>query len=138
MSEKKEFISKKGLMVIGIVSLAILIIGIILYYTNLNEAFYSSNDSVQSIFKAITYLGEPVVFIIIIAILFLIYDKIYAKRLAYSLLFSYYLNGVFKEVFQDPRPSTNVPGPDHGFIEPDYGFPSGHAQTAVAFWGHVG
>ncbi|MCK4383146.1 MAG: phosphatase PAP2 family protein [Candidatus Lokiarchaeota archaeon] len=138
MSEKKEFISKKGLMVISIVSLAILIIGIILYYFNLNEAFYSSSDSVQSIFKAITYLGEPVVFIIIIAILFLIYNKTYAKSLAYSLLFSYYLNGLFKEVFQDLRPATNVPGSDHGFIEPDYGFPSGHAQTAVSFWGHVG
>jgi len=138
MSEKKEFISKKGLMVTGIVSLAILLIGIILYYTNLNEAFYSSQYSVQSIFKAITYLGEPVVFIIIISILFLIYNKTYAKSLAYSLLFSYYLNGVFKELFQDPRPSTNIPGSDHGFVEPDYGFPSGHAQTAVSFWGHVG
>ena len=126
-------------MVTGIASLVILLIGIIFYYTNLNEAFYSSQFSVQAIFKAITYLGEPVVFIIIIAILLLIYNKTYAKSLAYSLLFSYYLNGVFKEVFQDPRPTaTNKPGPDHGFIEPDYGFPSGHAQTAVSFWGHVG
>jgi len=138
MSEKKEFISKKGLMVTGIVSLAILLIGIIFYYINLNEAFYSSISSVQSIFKAITYLGEPVVFIIIIAILFLIYSKTYAKTIAFSLLYSYYLNGVFKEIFQDPRPYTNIPGPDHGFVEPDYGFPSGHAQTAVSFWGHVG
>ena len=138
MSEKKEFVSKKGLMVTGIVSLAILIIGIILYYVNLNEAFYSSISSVQTIFKAITYLGEPVVFIIIIAILFLVYSKTYAKSLAFSLLFSYYLNGIFKEIIQDPRPGTNIPGPDHGFIEPDYGFPSGHAQTAVSFWGHVG
>ena len=138
LSENKENISQKGLMVIGIVSLAILIVGIIMYYVNLNEAFYVSTSSVQSIFKAITYLGEPVVFIIIIAILFLAYNKTYAKSLAYSLLFSYYLNGVFKELFQDPRPLTNVPGSDHGFVEPDYGFPSGHAQTAVSFWGHVG
>jgi len=138
MSEKKELLSKKGLMVIGIVSLATLLIGIILYYTNLNEAFYSTG-SVQSIFKVITYLGEPVVFIIIIAMLFLSYNKTYAKTVAFSLLYSYYLNGVFKELFQDPRPTaTNEPGPDHGFIEPDYGFPSGHAQTAVSFWGHVG
>ncbi|MHA2181251.1 MAG: phosphatase PAP2 family protein [Promethearchaeota archaeon] len=138
MSEKKKNLSQKGIMVIGIVSLAILIIGIILYYVNLNEAFYVSNNTVQSIFKAITYLGEPVVFIIIVAILFLVYSKTYAKTLAFSLLFSYYLNGVLKEVFQDPRPVTNIPGSDHGFIEPDYGFPSGHAQTAVSFWGHVG
>ncbi|MHA1987030.1 MAG: phosphatase PAP2 family protein [Promethearchaeota archaeon] len=138
MSEKKEFVSKKGLMIIGIVSLTILIIGVILYFTNFNLAFYSSINSVQAIFKAITYLGEPVVFIIIIAILYLIYSKTYAKTLAFSLLFSYYLNGVLKEVIQDHRPATNIPGPDHGFIEPDFGFPSGHAQTAISFWGHVG
>ena len=54
MSEKKEFISKKGLMVTGIVSLAILLIGIILYYTNLNEAFYSPQYSVQSIFISLS------------------------------------------------------------------------------------
>jgi membrane-associated phospholipid phosphatase len=139
MSEKKKFLSKKGLMVIGIVSLAILLIGIILYYTNLNEAFYSSRYSVQSVFKAITYLGEPVVFIIIIAILFLLYNKRYAKRLACSLLFSYYLNGLFKEFFKDPRPNTNInPAEEYGLVEPDYGFPSGHAQTAVSFWGYQG
>ena len=73
MSEKKEYISNKGLMVIGIIPLVILIIGVIFYYTNLNEAFYISNGLVQSIFKAITYLGEPVVFIIIISILFIFY-----------------------------------------------------------------
>ncbi len=75
MSEKKEFLSQRALMVTSIVSLAILIIGIILYYTNLHDVFYISNDLVQNIFKAITYLGEPVVFIIIIAILFLGYNK---------------------------------------------------------------
>ncbi|MHA2035971.1 MAG: phosphatase PAP2 family protein [Promethearchaeota archaeon] len=139
MSEENNFISKKGLMVIGIISLAILIIGIIFYYTNLNEAFYSARYSIQSVFKAITYLGEPVVFIIIIAILFLLYNKRYAKRLAYSLLFSYYLNGLFKEFFKDPRPNTNIdPSEEYGLVEPDYGFPSGHAQTAVSFWGYQG
>ncbi len=125
-------------MLIGIVSLVMLIIGIILYYINLNEAFYVSRYSVQAIFKVITYLGEPVVFIFIIAILFLIYNKKYAKRLAYSLLFSYYLNGLFKEFFKDPRPSTNLnPAEDYGYVEPSYGFPSGHSQTAVSFWGYV-
>ncbi len=140
MSEKKkELLSQKGLMIIGIVSLAILVIGIILYYLDLNGAFYVSMYPVQSIFRIITYLGEPVIFIIIIAIIFLIYNKNYAKNLAFSLLYSYFLNGLFKEFFKDPRPSTNVdPVEDYGYIEPDYGFPSGHAQTAVSFWGYVG
>ena len=135
MSEKKEFLSKRGLMVIGIVSLIILLLGIILYFSGLNEEFYS--ESGQTIFKIITYLGEPVVFIIITAILFLAYNKVYAKNLGLSLLFSHYMNQLFKSIFKDPRPiATNV-GDKYGFVEPSYGFPSGHAQNAVSFWGYV-
>ena len=80
MSEKKEYLSKRALLIIGITSLVILIVGVILYYANLNEAFYSDSSTAQAIFKAITYLGEPIVFIIIVAILFIGYNKKYAKH----------------------------------------------------------
>ena len=137
MSEKNENLSNKGLMAIGIAFVAILLIGIILYYSGLNEAFYS--ESGQTVFKILTYLGEPIVFIIIAAILYIGYNKSYAKNLALSLLVTHYLNQVFKGVFKDPRPAPNIdPAEDYGFIEPSYGFPSGHAQTAVGFWGYVG
>ncbi|MFW9865646.1 MAG: phosphatase PAP2 family protein [Candidatus Thorarchaeota archaeon] len=135
ISEKKERLSSRGLMVIGIVALVILVVGIILFYTGLNEAFYS--DSGQTVFKIISYLGEPVVFIIISSILFLAYDKTYAKNLALSLLITHYMNQIFKSIFKDPRPAPNEHQPDE-FIETSYGFPSGHAQTAVGFWGYIG
>ena len=99
MSESKENLSNKGLLAIGIIFIATLLIGIILYYTGLNEAFYS--DTGQSVFKIITYLGEPIVFIIIAAILYIAYNKVYAKNLAPSLLFTHYLNQVFKGIFKD-------------------------------------
>jgi len=138
MSEKKEYLSKRGLLVIGITSLAILIVGLISLIPEVNLAFYSDSSTVQAIFSAISYLGEPVVFMVIIAILYLAYNKTYAKNLALSLLFSYYLNGVFKEIFQDPRPSTNADlNEDLGVIESSYGFPSGHAQSALSFWGYI-
>ncbi|MFX1480655.1 MAG: phosphatase PAP2 family protein, partial [Promethearchaeota archaeon] len=133
-SEKKERLSSRGLMVIGIVALVILVVGIILFYTGLNEAFYS--ESVQPFFKIITYLGEPVVFIIIAAILFLAYDKSYAKNLALSLLITHYMNQIFKSLIKDPRPAPNEPQPGK-FVETSYGFPSDHAQTAVGFWGYI-
>lgn len=137
MSEKKEILSKRGLMVIGIVSLIILLLGIILIYSGLNEEFYS--ESATPIFKMITYLGEPVVFLVIIIILYLAYNKKVAKNLLLSILVSYYINAWVKNIFQDARPDTNIdPSEDYGLIETTYGFPSGHTQNATAFWGYLG
>ena len=137
MSEKKEFLSKRGLMVIGIVSLIILLLGIILIYSGLNEEFYS--ESATPIFKMITYLGEPVVFLVIIIILYLAYNKKVAKNLLLSILASYYINAWVKNIFQDARPDTNIdPSEDYGLIETSFGFPSGHTQNATAFWGYLG
>ena len=137
MSEKKEFLSKRGLMVIGIVSLIILLLGTILSYFGLNEEFYS--ESATPIFKMITYLGEPVVFLVIIIILYLAYNKKVAKNLLLSILASYYINAWVKNIFQDARPDTNIdPSEDYGLIETSFGFPSGHTQNATAFWGYLG
>ncbi|MFX0023379.1 MAG: phosphatase PAP2 family protein [Candidatus Hermodarchaeota archaeon] len=135
MSEKREYLSKRALMIIGITALVVLVIGLILYYTGLNEAFYSSSSTIQAIFKAITFLGESIVFIIIIAMLYLGYNKSYAKNLAVVLLISQYLNQLLKSIGQDPRPATNVDAAEeYGFVEPSYGFPSGHTQNSTAFW----
>jgi membrane-associated phospholipid phosphatase len=138
MSEKREYLSKNGLILIGITFLAILIVGLILLLLGLNEEFYGTNSIVRNIFKAITYLGDPIVFLIVLAILFFAYDKKFAKNLAASLLLSYYLNDWIKELFQDTRPITNQDASEeYGYIEPSYGFPSGHALEAVTFWGYM-
>ncbi|MCK4370785.1 MAG: phosphatase PAP2 family protein [Candidatus Lokiarchaeota archaeon] len=139
MSEKNEFLSKKVLMIIGITWLTILLIGLILYFAGLNEAFYSDNSTVQTVFNVITYLGDPIVLIIVVAILYLAYNKKFAKNLTLSLLISYYTMEMVKEIIQDPRPAENIdPAEDYGVIEPNYGFPSGHAQNSAVFWGYIG
>ncbi|MFW9999209.1 MAG: phosphatase PAP2 family protein [Candidatus Hodarchaeota archaeon] len=138
MSEKKEYLSKKALLIIGITTVVIVIVGLISLIPEVNLAFYSDSSTVRTIFNAITYLGEPIVFMVIIAILYLAYNKSYAKNLALSLLFSYYLSGIFKEVFQDGRPSWNADVTEElGVIESSYGLPSGHTQSAVSFWGYL-
>ena len=137
MSEKNEILSKRGLMVIGIVSLVILLLGIILCFSGLNEEFYS--ESAESIFKIITYLGEPVVFLVIIIILYLTYNKKVAKNLLLSILVTYYMNACVKNVFEDTRPDGNIDlSEDYGLKETSYGFPSGHTQNGTAFWGYLG
>ncbi|MFX1392939.1 MAG: phosphatase PAP2 family protein [Promethearchaeota archaeon] len=138
MSEE-NILSRKALIMIGIISVVIVIIGIILIVLGYNEAFYLNYTLIQAFFKAITYLGEAIVLIIIIAIFYIMYDKKFAKSLAFGLLISAYIMEFMKETFQDPRPSTNVdPEAEYGFTEPSYGFPSGHTQNSVIVWGNIG
>ncbi|MFX0140351.1 MAG: phosphatase PAP2 family protein [Candidatus Hodarchaeota archaeon] len=138
MSEKKEYLSKRALLIIGITSLAVLIIGIILYYTGFNEAFYGESSTVRTIFKVITYLGEPVTYIIIGAIIYLGYNKNLAKRAVVILLISQYLNQTLKGISQDTRPDTNIDlTEDYGLIEPKYGFPSGHTQNSFSTYEYL-
>lgn len=138
MSEKEEYLSRNGLFIIGAIALIILIVGIILYALGFNEEFYSENSTIQAIFGGITYLGEAITIVILTAIIFIAYDKKLAKRTILPLLCSYYLNHLLKEVFKDTRPVTNIdPDEDYGFIEPSYGFPSGHAQNASCYWGYI-
>jgi len=139
MSEKAEYLSKRALLIIGITFLATLVVGLILYFTGFNETFYSSSSTVRAIFRVITYLGEPIVFLIIIVILYLAYNKKFAKNLLLSLLFSSYCNEWIKSIFQDNRPSHNIePTEEYGVIEASYGFPSGHSQNGCVFWGYLG
>ncbi|MHA1876022.1 MAG: hypothetical protein ACTSUC_06225 [Promethearchaeota archaeon] len=129
MSENKVSISKKGLIINLVIFAVLLLVGLILLMTGFNEAFYSTSDTVKSIFKYITYLGEPIVFIVIIAVLFIAYDKKFAKNLLFVLLIVVYVTEFIKDIFKDPRPATNVDAdkittenPD-GLVETSYGFP---------------
>ncbi len=139
MSENKELLSKNALIAIGITALSILIVGIVLLALGYNEAFYVENESVRTFFEIIAFTGEPIFFIVFVAIFYIAYDKKFAKNLALTLAFSAYLNEFLKEVFKDPRPATNIDKTaEYGYIEPGYGFPSGHSQNAVAIWGYMG
>ena len=143
MSDYELKLSKKGWLINILLLVIVTLIGLILYWSGLNEAFYSSSSTVQSIFKIITNLGEPIVFIVVAAVLYIVYDKKFAKNLIVSLLITLYLNELFKNIFKDPRPPTNV-DPENittqnpaGLIETSYGFPSGHTSSAVGYWGYL-
>ena len=143
MSEYELKLSKRGWLINIVLLVVITIIGVILLALGLNEAFYSSSSTVRAIFNVITNLGEPIVFIVIVAVFYIAYDKKFAKNLAVSLLITVYINEFLKNIFQDPRPAANV-DPDEitpenplGLIETSYGFPSGHTQSAVGTWGYL-
>jgi membrane-associated phospholipid phosphatase len=143
MLKHEEVLGKKGIITFIIIFLVVLISGLILISMGYNESFYSESESVRSIFGVITNLGEAIVFIVVIGILYIAYDKKFAKNMALNLMVSTYVNAILKDTFQDPRPSTNFdadklsPENPQGLSKTSYGFPSGHNQTAVSAWGYI-
>jgi len=130
MSEKTT-ISKKLLLIILIFAAVnfvvggiFLLLGLNLYF---NELFYG-NTITFAIFRAISYIGEDIVQILLLAALIFVYDVKFGRNVGFSLVGSNYFNSILKDIFQDPRPWTND-------YETGFGFPSGHSQNAVAVWG---
>lgn len=108
---------------------AILAVGLVLLALGLNEAFYSDDAVLRAAFKVITFAGDELFFIILVAFLYFGVNKTFARRLVFGFLLNTHVNTFTKVAVQDPRPLTNA-GQETGF-----GFPSGHTQMNVAFWG---
>jgi len=114
------------------------VLGLILLLLDLNiwfnEMFYS-NSIMYSIFSLITELGDTRVYIFLIVIVWYVYDKKFAKNMAFSLLGSFFVNLIAKDISRDPRPYTNIR--DSEPVAEGFGFPSGHSQQAVATYGYI-
>lgn len=138
MSESEEILSKRALIVIGIISLLLLVVGIILVALDYNEALYVENSIVQIIFEIITFTGNGLFLILTVAVFNFIYDKRFAKNFYLMWIFSGVNNSMLKEIFKEPRPLTNITkAAERGYSSSGYGFPSGHAQVAASLWGYT-
>jgi len=138
MSESEEILSKRSLIIIGIISLFLLVVGIILVVLDYNEALYIENSIVQIIFEIITFTGTGLPLIILIAIFSFTYDKRFAKNFFFLMFFTGLTNMTLKDIFKEPRPLTNITKEaERGYSAPGYGFPSGHAQMAASIWGYT-
>jgi membrane-associated phospholipid phosphatase len=116
-----------------LIQIVLLILGVIGWiFSIVIDVLYIEIDLIQIIFNIITYIGDTLIFIVIIAIIYITYDKRYAKNLTLALLTTVYINSFLKDVFQDPRPIQNE------LTETGYGFPSGHTQGSSTFWGFIG
>ncbi|MCK4970795.1 MAG: hypothetical protein KAS77_09715, partial [Thermoplasmata archaeon] len=104
----------------------IIVVGILLYAAGYNESFYSENPQVRSVFEALTNLGTDAVYLALLSLIYLSYDKRFGRRLCYVFFFMVYATDFLKEFFQDPRPPANLEREDP---YTSYGFPSGHTTT---------
>lgn len=87
--------------------------------------------------KALTWLGATQFLLIGLLAIYWCFDSTLGLRLGLVLLTSTGLNSAIKLVFGLPRPywvSSNVKALAS---ESSFGFPSGHAQNGLAFWGRL-
>ncbi len=97
-----------------------------------NEWFQNTFPWMEWPFKIITFLGDPIVYIIILAIAFWILNKKDAIIAIYVLLTASFLNFFLKVVIQKPRPNVTRLTSADGFSTP-----SGHAQTSTTVYGWI-
>ncbi|TFG09871.1 phosphatase PAP2 family protein [Candidatus Heimdallarchaeota archaeon] len=90
-----------------------------------------------TIFKIITYLGEAIIYIAILVILYYVWDKKKAYRAIVTLVSTTVVNASAKTIFKADRPN-DLYFPGNEVKETSYGLPSGHTQISTTFWGVLG
>ena len=140
ITEKSEYsipkLTLQQLFFVFLVFCGILAVGMTLIHFGYNDPIdniYVESGPIRTIAVIITSFGEEEAFIIFVSLMYLGFDKRYSKILVVQFLAQTYVNSTGKELFQTPRPATNYV--DGVPIETSYGFPSGHSQLAVGFWG---
>jgi len=94
-----------------------------------------ANPPLTVCMRIITELGSPVVYIILLPIIYWCIDEKKCLHLGIMILISVWLNIVLKFVFDQPRPFFEAYDPSVGIIhERMGGFPSGHAQNSLVMW----
>jgi len=127
-------LTRKELFVILVAILVILVAGITLYAAGQNESFYSENPTVRSMFEAITGLGSDGLYLLVLSLIYLSYDKGFGRRLCLLFFFIVFVTDFLKEFFHDPRPPANAEREDP---YTSYGLPSGHTTTSITFYGYI-
>jgi len=92
-----------------------------------------SSPVLDALFKAVTFMGNAEYYILVIPLLFWLYDKKFALRFGVFFLGNAWLNSFIKHIFQVTRPPVEL----HKIEQGGYSFPSGHAQGSTGFWGYL-
>jgi membrane-associated phospholipid phosphatase len=92
--------------------------------------------TLDSIFRAITFLGEQDFYLILLPLIFWCVNFGLGARLAILFLFSSYVLFGLKDLLQQPRPFDFEPSVELSDAE-GYGLPSHHAASAVFLWGGI-
>ena len=93
----------------------------------------AQNPILTTVIKCITALGTEAFYIPLVLLIFWWISEKQGLRLGILIVVSAWINGVVKELLQQPRPYHLEPSLGLAF-ESSYGAPSGHAQMSICFW----
>ncbi len=93
------------------------------------------SPALKPVMAAFSGAGYGSIYMAVIAFAYWCVSPSHALRLAALLLLSSCINTLVKIVILEPRPYWLHPGLYTGSIDTAAGMPSGHAQSAAAFWG---
>lgn len=100
--------------------------------------FQGLGDWLETPLTLFTYLGYPVVYILLVPVLYWAVDVRLAARVAVFLFAGGIINDTAKLVARSPRPFWVDPGiRTFGDASGGFGMPSGHSQVAAPAWGLV-
>ena len=101
----------------------------------------ASNEFLDAIFEAITFLGEQYALIVLLVIIFYAFDRKKGERIMYAIFSCSLLNGIVKLFVQRPRPFSsdvaNPVTPARQETATGYSFPSGHTQNSSVAYSSV-
>lgn len=91
---------------------------------------------------AVTGIGSELFYTLMLPVLYWCYDKKNTIKIGTVFLFSAALNDMLKEIFQNPRPDPEnllegIKQLNIGYLPASPGFPSGHTQGTVSFFGSI-
>lgn len=93
------------------------------------------NDFLTTFFTAVTIMAEKLFLVLLLAVLYWLFDKAKSKKLAWFMLFNGVANGMMKDIVNMPRPfEKGVVKPIRIDTATGSSFPSGHTQMATSFW----
>ncbi|MGB4267741.1 MAG: phosphatase PAP2 family protein [Spirochaetota bacterium] len=107
----------------------------------LNQIHLYAGRWLDFVMVAFTQLGNEMFYILVIPFLFWCVNKRVATIVGIAFLLSSAINDIAKFLFVNPRPNAANLAPQIAELNRMYcpvkspGFPSGHAQSAVVFWG---
>ncbi len=100
-----------------------------------------ASPTLDALMLVITDLGSELAYIAFLLVTYLAFDSRLGQRVAIYLLVSLYLNFHLKGLIDTPRPYELDPNlaRSQAAVETGAGpgFPSGHAQGSLTFWGYV-
>lgn len=89
------------------------------------------------VFGFITNLHHETVYVLILPLIYWLYDKRFGRYMFSVFVIGFWSNGALKGVFQTPRPDPGQVRVILAETGGGYAFPSGHAQTPLVFWGAI-